>query len=176
MKTTVEHPAIGQKITDQPAIYVGTHAKYNNGSIAGEWVDMTQVADKEDFFDLCRAIHSDEEDPEFMFQDWQSIPAALIGESWLSDEWFEVAQLDEDERDAFTAYCKGASDTDIERFREAYSGRFDSDEAFAEDMADQLGLINESATWPYTCIDWEHAARELMYDYFEQDGYYFRHI
>ena len=27
-----------------------------------------------------------------------------------------------------------------------------------------------------TCIDWEFASRELMYDYFEVDGYYFRNL
>lgn len=59
---------------------------------------------------------------------------------------------------------------------ECYVGHFSSDEDFAQDMAEQLGAINKNATWPYTCIDWEHASRELMYDYSEQDGYYFRNV
>jgi len=178
MKTTVKHPAIGTTLTDQPAIYVGTYAKYNDGNLNGAWVDMTKIADREDFNDLIKAIHADEEDPEYMFQDWQSIPDKFIGESWLSDEWFEYCEatddMDDNEREAYAAYCKAASDTDVERFREAYAGQFDSDEDFAENMADQLGLIDESAAWPNNCIDWERAARELMYDYFEQDGHYFR--
>lgn len=59
---------------------------------------------------------------------------------------------------------------------EAYCGAFNSDEEFAQDMAEQLGSMQENAQWPYSCIDWEHAARELMYDYFEIDGYYFRNL
>ena len=65
---------------------------------------------------------------------------------------------------------------DEENIQEAYNGQYDSDKAFAEDMADQLGSINDNAAWPYTCIDWEWAARELMMDYSEQDGYYFRNM
>jgi antirestriction protein len=60
--------------------------------------------------------------------------------------------------------------------QEAYQGEFSSDEDFARDMAEQLGSIKDDAQWPYTCIDWEFAAKELMYDYFEVDGYYFRNL
>lgn len=59
-------------------------------------------------------------------------------------------------------------------FDEAYNGEFSDDEAFAKDMADSLGAVPEDAQWPMTCIDWEQAAKELMYDYSESNGHYFR--
>ena len=59
---------------------------------------------------------------------------------------------------------------------EAYSGEFQNDEEFAQNMADELGLLNKEMSWPYSCIDWEYAARELMYDYSEDGGYYFRNL
>lgn len=62
-----------------------------------------------------------------------------------------------------------------EEAEEAYSGDFDSDEDFAMNMAEQTGFEEPSA-WPYNCIDWERAARDLMYDYFEVDGHYFRNL
>ena len=37
--------------------------------------------------------------------------------------------------------------------------------AYAEELADDCGLIPRDAGWPLTCIDWEQAARELRYDY-----------
>jgi hypothetical protein len=43
-------------------------------------------------------------------------------------------------------------------------------------MAEQLGSIQKDIAWPYTCIDWEKAGQELMYDYFEVDGHYFRNL
>ena len=59
---------------------------------------------------------------------------------------------------------------------EAFSGQFRSDKDFAQEMADQLGLLNDDTQWPYTCIDWDYAGRELMYDYSEDNGYYFRNL
>lgn len=59
---------------------------------------------------------------------------------------------------------------------ECYSGEFKSDEDFAQDIAEQLGAIDKNASWPQTCIDWEQAAKELMYDYVESNGHYFRNI
>ena len=59
---------------------------------------------------------------------------------------------------------------------EAYSGEYSSDEDFAEETAESCGMIDKSLSWPYTCIDWECAARELMYDYSEANGHYFRNL
>lgn len=36
---------------------------------------------------------------------------------------------------------------------------------YAQDLAEDIGAIKAEAQWPYTCIDWEQAARELRMDY-----------
>ncbi len=36
---------------------------------------------------------------------------------------------------------------------------------YAQELADDLGLISDDAKWPATCIDWDRAARELQQDY-----------
>ena len=59
---------------------------------------------------------------------------------------------------------------------EAYQGQYTSDEEFAQQLAEDLGSIDKNVSWPYTCIDWEWASRELMMDYFESNGYYFRNL
>ncbi len=50
-------------------------------------------------------------------------------------------------------------------------------ETFAEDEADQLGLV-ENKQWPYDCIDWEKAANRLQMDYssveFDGETYWYR--
>lgn len=38
-------------------------------------------------------------------------------------------------------------------------------EQYAEELADDIGAIKDGTQWPYTCIDWEKAARELRMDY-----------
>jgi antirestriction protein len=64
----------------------------------------------------------------------------------------------------------------VDSIKEAYSGEFSNDVDFAQNMAEEIGALKKNETWPYTCIDWEYAARELMYDYSEQNGHYFRNI
>lgn len=40
-------------------------------------------------------------------------------------------------------------------------------ETYAEELADELGYMDNSAasSWPFNCIDWEKATRELKMDY-----------
>ena len=71
-------------------VYVGTYGKYNNGSLFGAWLDLSDYSDKEDFYEACRELHKDEEDAEYMFQDWENVPENLIGESWISENFFTL--------------------------------------------------------------------------------------
>ena len=36
---------------------------------------------------------------------------------------------------------------------------------YAQELAEDCGMVDNRAVWPNTCIDWERAARELQYDY-----------
>lgn len=36
---------------------------------------------------------------------------------------------------------------------------------YAQDLAEEIGAVKEDSEWPYTCIDWDQAAKELQYDY-----------
>ena len=38
-------------------------------------------------------------------------------------------------------------------------------EAYAKELAEDIGAIGRDAQWPVYCIDWERAARELQMDY-----------
>jgi antirestriction protein len=80
---------------------------------------------------------------------------------------------------AFWSYQPGYWETQdaedvLEAYDEAYQGYWESDEEFAQQLADDLGCINPEVEWPNSCIDWECAARELMMDYYEIESYYFR--
>jgi len=58
---------------------------------------------------------------------------------------------------------------------EAYQGQFSNDKDFAFDLADNMEATDLS-NWPCTSIDWEDAASDLMIDYSEENGYYFRNM
>jgi antirestriction protein len=96
-----------------------------------------------------------------------------IAEETFEDEGHSISW------DAWQAYVALVGDdyATIEDAEEAYQGSYGSDEEFAEELADELGLIDSGAAWPLSYIDWERAARDLMMgDYSEQDGHYFRNM
>lgn len=37
--------------------------------------------------------------------------------------------------------------------------------SYAQELAEECGLVDSGARWPNTCIDWNQAARELQCDY-----------
>ena len=44
----------------QASVYVGTYAKYNDGSIFGKWLKLSDYADRKEFYEACAQLHSDE--------------------------------------------------------------------------------------------------------------------
>ncbi len=173
--------ALNTEITDQPAIYIGTYAKYNNGSIAGKWVDLTQITSKDELYEIAAEIHADEEDPEFMFQDWQSIPERFISKSWISDDYFEYAEkmagMSDDEKNAFEAFASAGYDEND--FEEANCGYWSSEEDFARDLIEQCYDIEKMMGNLSYYFDYEAFARDLFInDYWMDDktGFVFRRM
>lgn len=52
-------------------VYVGAFGKYNNGSLLGVWLDLSDYSDKEDFYAFCREFCNDEEDADDLVRDFQ---------------------------------------------------------------------------------------------------------
>ena len=77
--------------------------------MSGAWLDLSDYSDKEEFYEACRELHKDEEDAEYMFQDWENVPEGLIGESWISENFFAlrdaVEDLSDTEQEAFFVWC-----------------------------------------------------------------------
>jgi len=165
-------------------IYVGTYAKYNEGSIFGKWMDLSDYSDSEEFYAACRELHGDEEDPELMFQDWENIPSALISESWLSENIFEiieaVSKLSETQQEAFGVWLDYMSsdianediDDLIESFEDDYQGEYKDEEDFAYEIVEECYDLPEFAK---TYFDYEKFARDLFIgDYYYENGFVFR--
>ena len=75
------------------AVYCGTYHKYNCGSLYGKWMKFTDYADADEFFEACRELHKDEEDPEFMFQDFECFPKIMYNESMGHYEVEKIYEL-----------------------------------------------------------------------------------
>ena len=78
-----------------PRVYVGTYGKYNAGSLAGAWLELSQFDNFDAFMKKCKEVHKDERDPEFMIQDVECWPDGFSAPECISREEFD---------DVMTAY------------------------------------------------------------------------
>lgn len=155
-----------------PRIYVGTYAKYNDGSIAGKWLNLEDYAGAEEFMQACQELHADEEDPEFMFQDYEGFPECFYSESTSSSEiekLYEFISMDEDDRKLIEMYAEATGysidEINLSDAQDAFHGTADGEADFAERMAEECGNIpKDLPSW--IVIDWEASWNfNLRYDY-----------
>jgi antirestriction protein len=155
-------------------LYVGTYAKYNNGSIAGAWVDLEQFSNKQEFYEACAQLHADEDDPEFMFQDFDGFPDRFYSECGIDDDLFDYLALDDGDRKILAAYIDmtGETGATIDDAMDHYQGEYKNDEDFVYQLLEDCGDIPKDMP-SYIVIDWEATARNIMFDFYEVDGLYF---
>ncbi|NTU69226.1 hypothetical protein HGB13_00130 [bacterium] len=129
------------------------------------------------FFDYLIQLIASIEAEQAIYNDRREDAEEELTEDEKLLEQIEEYGINESDIDACRAYLEAmGSGTDLSDFLESYQGEYRSDKDFAQETAESCGLINEGAGWPNNCIDWEQAARELMYDYTEQSGFYFRNL
>lgn len=160
-----------------PRLYVGTYAKYNDGNLFGKWIDLEDFDCKEDFLEACAELHKDEEDPELMFQDFQGFPRNMYSECSVSDElWDNWVLLNDSQREIIEAYWDHVdSSGTLKQAEEAYQGEFDTEENFAEELAEDLGYFTDVPDHLRMYFDFKAFARDLfMSDYIWAGGHVFR--
>ena len=162
-------------LDNTPAIYCGTYAKYNNGSIFGKWFNLDEFADKDEFIEACLELHGDEDDPELMFQDWENIPGDLCSESSVSEKvWEYMDACEEYDQGAVDAYLNIFWEWDKDAFEERYCGSgYREFVDYAEELFDEC-YAHECPDFLRGYIDVERFARDLEMDYTFMDGYVFR--
>jgi antirestriction protein len=142
-------------------IYVGTYSKYNNGSLHGAWLDLEDFSGKEEFLQACEELHSDEDQPELMFQDWEDIPASFITESSIDERTWDWLDLDADARQAVASYLEQVDHcSDIAAALECHEGVHESEQDWARDFWDQTGMASELPEYAQNYIDYEQFARD----------------
>lgn len=164
-----------------PSIYVGTYKKYNEGSLFGQWLDLTEYSDKDEFLQACADLHADEEDPEFMFQDWEGINDKYISESSISDDFFEfqanTASFEDEKLEAYETFISVFGNDDISTFEESFQGAYDSEEDFTYELVENCGYLSNVPATVANYFDYDKFSRDLfMTDYHYDNGFVFRNI
>lgn len=165
-----------QNCLDSCSIYVGTYRKYNEGSLFGEWLNLSDYSDYDELLESMKELHKDEHDPEFMLQDYEHFELfeklGLIGESHISKDIYETIEQITDsgyDLEIFEAYVDCVGKMDFNSLYDGvinyYIGEYSDDETFAQSLLEECGDIPENLP-SYICIDWEVTARNVMYDYY----------
>ena len=155
---------LGTKLSDSLladlALFVGEDSKES------DWND--QLA-SESLAELSDALNSAA--PDGFYFSSQDGDGACFG-FWLQDDWveaFEHMGLGESDHNAELIAELIAGGIDPETIEDSYLGQVEgcteerAGAAYAEQLADELGDYKPTQ-WPYYCIDWDQAWRELRFD------------
>ena len=142
-------------------VYVGTYAKYNGGSIKGAWLDLEDLGSADAFEAACHKLHADEDDPEFMFQDFEGFPREFYGESCLDERLWDWINADEREREVWMAYIDNVlPEAHLSDAEDAFMGEGESETDWAQQWADDTGMLAEVPENLRHYFDWDAWVRD----------------
>ena len=146
---------------ETPRVYVVDLASYNRGKTKGAWFDVGP--------DLEAQVAKKLGDPdEIAIHDIEGFHGMKIGEYESLDDVIEKAEVIEEFGPAYAAYSDmvGEKYATSSGFSDAYQGEYDSEEAFAEELIDSTGQMDDIPEWARPYFDMERYARDLfMGDY-----------
>jgi len=171
-------------ITSLEITVVATHKNF--GDAAKETLDFDLMT-YNSFEELKEAIREELDNLEAPFEgaDTGADAWEYYVETW-GDVHHNYQSLDEDLYNYVNAIDSTSYDKDvidaaidcdvsIDDIDEAYNGSFNSDEDFTQNLLDDLGYIpKDFPSWIE--IDWEATASNVMQDYVESHGHYFRYL
>lgn len=178
--------------TEKARIFLTDYASYNNGTQFefGHWVDLEDFNDADELSDYIieHFADADEKSPldspreEVMITDFEGFPSSFYSESMDFEnlynylEKLEECYYNADVVEAFADlgnYDVEDVDEFFDKLEESYQGEHKSDEDFTEQLLKDTGCIPSNIP-SYVHIDWSSTARDIMMDYYENNGHYFR--
>jgi len=172
------HEAKEAQPRDGPRIYVASLSDYNAGILHGEWLEATDdPADMQGSIDaMLRASPTTKRygdiAEEWAIHDYDGFGELRLGEYEALSTITRIAGGITEHGLAFAAYASvvGTREIDgLESFEDVYQGEWESLEAYAEDLLDQLEAqrtIDEAPEWlqPYLSLDISGFARDIGSD------------
>ncbi|MBD2341234.1 antirestriction protein ArdA [Calothrix sp. FACHB-156] len=149
-----------------PRIYVACLAAYNAGRLHGAWINCNQ--DAKDIWAEIEKMLAQSPEPdaeEWAIHDCEHWQGIRINEIEDIERLASLAKTLAEHGAAFAAYCRyHGSDASLEDFQEHYRGQYKSEEDFAYEYWEELGLIQKLKEFNIldSYINWEAVARDLF--------------
>ena len=151
-------------VDDGIQIYVASLAHYNAGQLVGKWFDATQD-------DLVGAVHDyiksltcyGQQCEEWAIHDYEGFGMYSVSEYEGIKEVNEIALAIEEHGEAVGAWLmhSGSSEFDLSSFEDCYRGEWDSEQAYAEELFDDIHA-HEVPVQLRFYIDYERFTRDLF--------------
>jgi antirestriction protein len=164
-------------------------SNFNSGKLVSRTFQLDGLTKDEHYDEVQEWLDDLTEETGELCEEWivcdsEGIPSNYVRNYSLDDEFFVYQEvIDELENnygddagdilDAWLFYGHSIDESTKDNIEDAYNGKWRSDEDFVENMLEECGDIPKDIP-PYIYIDWEATARDVMIDYFEHDGHYFR--
>lgn len=173
-------------LTDTARVFVTSYGLGNRfGFGYGKWFGLTEYASATDFLDDAAEylLSLGDADPELCLSDFDDLHPALYSESPSREEidnMIEYANLDVDLRRHFTNGIEIDGKSQLtwrtpleiaEAYSETFRGEYDSLAEFAEEMAWEIGELDNLPDDLIFAIDWEVVANKRFSDYNVANGY-----
>lgn len=173
---------------DTPRVYLACLACYNEGTHNGRWEDAN---DADTLVEAIEFIQTNcgHVDNDWAIHDFEGFGPVNIGENPNLVDLAALARNIEEHGEAFAIYVShvGADWDDVSGFEDAYCGEWDSERAYAENLADDIGLFSSQScrccgTQTDTStienyFDWDAWTRDLfLTDNYMVDGHVFRNL
>lgn len=166
-----EEPNPEREHKEQPRVYVASLADYNEGRLHGAWIDADQDEDE-----LARAIKemlARSPSPgaeEWAIHDYEGFGPLRLDEFESLAAVATIAKGIDEHGPAFAAWAAhvGTDSEALDEFEDAYMGEWESAVAFAEEMLDDMGHIDEimrnvpEHLAPYVQIDYRGFVSDLV--------------
>ena len=151
--------------TDERRVFL---APFSNPT-AGRWIFADEVENE------LAALRAKYGDVDFGAMDSEGF-GGLVNEYTPIDEIVRLDEAIETHGAAFLAFAKveGVEYATLEHFEDAYCGEWDSDREFAEEYIESTGMLGDAPELVARYFDYKSFASDLMFDHYEQDGFYFR--
>lgn len=163
--------------THEPKVWIGCLECYNNGRLVGRWYPANEAGDVTTSKLHGRGIRPETHE-ELWCMDVENFPEAREMDPAEAQRWGDLYQVVGDTQwPAFCAWVRsgayvedGDGMPDQATFEERFCGDWDSFDEYAEQLADDTGLLRDVPEQLQTYFDWSSWTRDLKYDYSVSDA------